>query len=473
MAKRSAIDKAVRNIMIWADRPEWSAQRTLVFDAHLDPVCERLGISGEELAEELGQHDYAGMLFGVLFEDFLSRRVGPDHSNIIDDYLKRRGWREGVPGRRYLHGLRDSVLSLYEVTAVSPGRHCDLRDLMRDGETIRVHEHMGTQALVRWDQIAARVLFVNGRHIFSGGILPFPREAARRLLDVLSESRKKFDRELAKSAGKKLAAEIASSTDLDELFLRRACPAFTSVWLAHTLERLHQPLPELTNREGHAFVFTETRFPCLAEQLDEIASRLDGASDWERDAADVPTWTWLSGPGDMSDPETSALAIDTLQGGEKPIYGTLELTPGALTLTTNSVERAERGKNELAALLDQLIGPPSSTLQTPEQLMAETDAAGSARDEARLEESIDPELAAEVTQHMLDQHYRRVLDEPIPALDDKTPRECASSKKARQKVIDWLKHLENSELHRAANQGQEPYDSSWIWDELKLTEHRD
>ena len=44
--------------------------------------------------------------------------------------------------------------------------------------------------------------------------------------------------------------------------------------------------------------------------------------------------------------------------------------------------------------------------------------------------------------------------------------------KGAGKVTEWLKHLENNELHRAAGQSQEPYDSSWMWDELKLAKYR-
>jgi len=66
-----------------------------------------------------------------------------------------------------------------------------------------------------------------------------------------------------------------------------------------------------------------------------------------------------------------------------------------------------------------------------------------------------------------------LLDEPIPVLDNKTPRQCARSKKGRDKVIEWLKHLENHELRRTAGQGQAPYNSSWMWEELKLTRYRD
>lgn len=473
MGKHSDTDKAVRNIMNWAGRSEWADEQTAAFDAHLAPVCERIGISHDELGQELADQGYGGMLFGIMFEDFLSRHLRPDGSNIIDDYLKRRGWRESVPGRRYLQQLRDSVLSLYEIVEVSPGHHCDVRDLARGGKVVRVYERMGTQNMVKWDRIAARVLDTHGRHTFSGGLLPFPQEAAQSLLKVLTESRKAFDKELARMAGKEAAAKRASK-NLDELFLRDAAPAFTSLWLMHTLERLRAPLPAMVNRDGEALVFTETRFPFLTEQLEEIVRRLDAAADWEKDNPDEQTWIWFPDPepdADSNDPQ-HGLAIETFQDGQRPISGTLELTPGVLKLTSNSIERAERGKPALEALLHGLIGPALSKLQTPEQLLAERDALNP-DDDDQVTDTIDPEIAAEVIHNMLDQHYHQCLDEPIPVLDNKTPRQCARSKKGREQVVEWLKHLENNEQRRASRQGQTPYDSGWMWDELKLTEYRD
>ncbi len=475
MGKRSDTDKAIRNIMNWADRPEWSDEQAAAFDAHLAPLCERIGINEEELDQELTDQGYGGMLFGIMFEDFLSRRLPPDDKNIIDDYLKRRGWRESVPGRRYLQQLRDSLLSLYEIIDVAPGHHCEVRDLLRNGKVFRVHERMGTQNLVKWDHIAARVLGTHGKHTFSGGILMFPREAAQSLLEVLTESRKEFNKELAHIAGKKAVIEISATEKLDELFLRDATPVFSYIWIMHTMERLSAPLPEMINRDGEALVFTETRFPFLAEQLGEIPQRLDAAAEWERGNPDEHTWIWfpeLEPNADDNNPQ-HGIAIETFQDGQRPISGTLELTPEALRLTTNSMERAERGKSALEALLHGLIGPALSKIQTLEQMMAERDSLNQDDDGQETVDSIDPEIAAEVIHNMMEQHYRQCLDEPIPALDNKTPRQCARSKKGREKVIDWLKYLENNEQRRAAQQGQEPYDSSWLWDELKLTNYRD
>ena len=472
MGKRSDTDKAIRNIMNWADRPEWLDEQAAVFDAHLAPVCDRIDTNQEELGKELTEHGYGGMLFGMMFEDFLSRRLSPDDKNIIDDYLRRRGWHESDPGRRYLQQLRDSVLSLYEVVKVSPGHHCDLRDLVRGGKTICIHEHMGTQNLVKWDRIAARVLNTNGKYSFTGGILPFTQEAAQDLLSELTESRKQFNRNLARMVGKESMAKMLPSKDLDKLFLQDACPAFTSIWLMHTLEHLHAPLPEMINRDGDALVFTETRFPFLAEQLKEIASRLDAAPEWERNNPDELFWNWFQEPDAIGNKPQRGTAIESFQDGQRPNNGTLELMPEVLTLTTNSLERAKHGKEVLEALLQDLIGPALSKFQTPEQLIAENETRQQGDGNREPTDSIDPEIAAEIIHNTLDQHYRQCLDEPIPALDNKTPRQCAKSKKGREKVIEWLKHLENNELRRAASQSQEPYDSSWMWDELKLAKYR-
>jgi hypothetical protein len=51
MGKRSETDKAIRNIMNWAQRPEWSEEQASVFDAHLAPVCDRTDITQEELIQ--------------------------------------------------------------------------------------------------------------------------------------------------------------------------------------------------------------------------------------------------------------------------------------------------------------------------------------------------------------------------------------------------------------------------------------
>lgn len=468
MGKRNDIDKAVRNIRNWSERSEWSDELTTIFDAHLGSVCELMDVSSEDLNQLIVEHDYGGMLFGVMFEDFLSRRLSPGNRNVTDDYLARRGWRESPAGRRYLQQLRDSVLSVYEAVAVSPGKYCELVDLVRGGKIIRVHEHMGTQNMVKWDRIAARVLNTNGQRTFSGGILPFPHEASQDLLTLLTKLRKQFDKKHLRKGKKGAKTNLPSSENPDYSFLRDACPSFTSTWLIHVLEQLQKPLPEIVNRDGDSLVFSETRFPFLPERADEIAKRLNAAADWERDSLQTDAWIWLAEPSTNAKRSRDGLAFNTSLEGQRPISGTLELKSGVLTLLTNSLELAERGTDILEELLHNLIGPALSLLQTPEQLLAGQPQQDSDR-KCEPTENIDRNIEAEIIHRTLDQHYHRCLDEPIPALDNKTPRQCVRSKTGRKKVIEWLKLLENNELRRAAEAGQEPYDSSWMWKELNLT----
>jgi hypothetical protein len=467
MGKRHDIDKALRNMKNWADRSEWSDELSTVFDAHFAGVREHIDISPEEFHQNIVESDYGGMLFGIVFEDFLSRHLSPSNKNIIDDYLARRGLRESVVGRRYLQQLRNSVLSLYEVIQVSPGKHCELTDLVRGGKAIRVHENMGTLNMVKWDRIAARVLNTNGKYNFSGGILPFPHKASQELLSELTNSRKQFRRRRSRIADTSPKANPPLPKSPDDVFLRDACPAFTTVWLVNVLEQMQAPLPEIVNRDGASLVFCETRFPFLTEKAEEIAARLDAATDWVRDAPQKDAWIWLQESNATYEKPRGGLALNTSLYGQRPISGTLELTPGALTLLTNSLERAERGADVLQELLHNLIGPALSMLQTPEQLMADKTPHNSDR-RHKLTDTIDPNTEAEIIHNTLDHHYRQCLDEPIPALDNKTPRQCARSKTGRNKVMEWLKQLENNELHRAAQAGQEPYDTSWMWDDLQL-----
>jgi len=473
MSKRRDTDKAIRNLMKWLEQPEFQELHATVIEEHMTPVCKHLGLNQEELSEEIIENGLDGMLFGIMFEDFISSPFLPDNRTVVDDYLKRRGWRESVQGRRYLQKLSQSTLSLYEIVEITPGQHCDVRDVIRGGDTVRVFEKMGTQNLVKWDRLAARMLNSNGKHIFSGGMLPFRQEAAQSLLRVIDNTRKEYSKAIDKLKDKQVRG--LSSINPEEEVLQNSCYAFTSIWLIQTLEDLHQAQPEMLNFDGEAIEFTEARFPFLDEQVETIIDRLDSTIDWERDTLDDPLWNWFP-PQQQKKKKTrntkKGMSIGTLDADQRQISGMLELSLGVLKLTTNSRERAQRGQDELESLLDGLIGPPLSTIQTPEQALSEREAERDNDDGMNATDDIDPEIAAKIMEDYLDQHYRNCLDEIIPMLGDKTPRQCASSKKDQAKVIEWLKHLENNEHRRVASQGGKPYDSRWMWEELNLEKYR-
>lgn len=52
------------------------------------------------------------------------------------------------------------------------------------------------------------------------------------------------------------------------------------------------------------------------------------------------------------------------------------------------------------------------------------------------------------------------------------PRQAVATAVGREKVIGWLKYLENGERRRAQLEGTPAYDFTWMWHELGLINQR-
>jgi len=114
---------------------------------------------------------------------------------------------------------------------------------------------------------------------------------------------------------------------------------------------------------------------------------------------------------------------------------------GDLVLETMSRERHERGKQLLEGSLGALIAHGEDSFDS-------FDAAFRGRGERSLhppEHVPGPEELALVGEY-LQGHYRRWLDEPLPALGGKTPRDAARTDRGRLQVEELLKDIENTSL---------------------------
>jgi len=132
-----------------------------------------------------------------------------------------------------------------------------------------------------------------------------------------------------------------------------------------------------------------------------------------------------------------------------------------LVLETVSRQRAERGR----ALLEAAAGPAVAYRATSSESVQRALERPARR--ARPEDDAPPEAAAEIVQAFYERHYRAWLDEPLPALDGRTPREAANLKSARPKVIALLKDMENLSA-RERLEGRPAYDFGWMWGQLGL-----
>ena len=174
------------DLIKWTAGDGWRDRVDAVMAEHFEPAMAAFELTFEEIDDALGG-GWAGTLWGCAFEDFLTRRFGPDDENPVEAYLRRRGWKERVATRTYMTALQGSVMSLHEVSDIVPGQSFRARDLIRGGEPVLVTERTATQTLKPWDRIAARIVADGDRRVIAGGVLAFTLEGTDRLLATLRE----------------------------------------------------------------------------------------------------------------------------------------------------------------------------------------------------------------------------------------------------------------------------------------------
>lgn len=457
---RDDIDNAVTNIMKYAGREAWCDQLDDTVDSAMNAAAQDLAMDADEVAELLEESELWPMAFGFLFEWFATRRLREQPNSLLDDYLKRRGWQESPRGRRYLQAMNSSPITLWEVVNVKPGSYLDVRVHGEQEKPVRVYEKAGSRDLKRWSCLAARVIELDGKRVFTGAMLPLPPDYAQDVDDVIADyiaDAMEAFQEAEEGAAAETGANALDAEQLRELSilvgLTQYPEALFVAWLRCVEESMTGFVPELATMEGDAIEPATVRFPVQEEHREQVIQRLQQAPGLVRDG-EAFNWRWLADTEDRSTPE------------ETIVLGMIELSAKGLSISVFSRSRAERGKQYLADLLHGLVGAPLTAHQTMESMLDESPeptASAEPEDEALTE----AELRALANDH-LDKHYHRVIDEPLPMLDRRTPRECAKDPDMRDEVILWIKVLEN----RTAGSPNDDYDFGWMWEELGVADSR-
>src|SRR5712671_1160438 len=168
-------------------RDDWKSSFEEVLGEHFGPAMQAFDLEYEAIGAALGG-SWDMTLWGVAFEDFLGRQFDPDGRNFVDEYLRRRGWNESAPTKAYMRGLRNSIMSLYEASAIVSRQSFLARDLVRGGDPVLISERTATRTLKEWDRIAARIVVQGQKRILASGVLAFSFEGSERLMANLQEA---------------------------------------------------------------------------------------------------------------------------------------------------------------------------------------------------------------------------------------------------------------------------------------------
>jgi hypothetical protein len=340
----------LQGLMKWLTRDEWRNRFAEVYDDHLLPACDPTDLDVEAIISILGEDWFMSTVWACAFEDFLTRDF-EDGSNVVDDYLKRRGWKEGASTRAYMAALRTSVISIYEVSDIVRGASFRARDLVRGGEPILISERSATRSLKPWDRIATRVVQVGSQTQISGAVLPFDRDTSEELLKLLRKIAKRAEKEkqaFADLVGRGVDNPAIANGFSETSVLHAVTPMITTVWLIDTIDRALDPqIPEVCNAEGDELLFCTAHYPFVAgTTTDDIRSALGRCPELRQENATF--WNWISSgkPTKTLDkekhPPKSQIFITSLGDGSL-VLGGMEIKNESLVLSVNSRERCERG----------------------------------------------------------------------------------------------------------------------------------
>lgn len=315
-----------------------------------------------------------------------------------------------------------------------------LRDLLSDAAPVTVKEKSATRTLKQWDRIAVRVVPERDHHIISGALLPFRAEAVDFLFAGLRDALKLKKRDALRLSHDQLIG---------------CAPIFTVAWLFIEIDRALTPAqPQFSNSDGDDVLFHDLRFPLVSGVTQKaVAERLNRVKGFFPDGP--KSWDWLSTGKGRGGEAGRGVVLDTQMEGAT-VLGSLELKGKTLLVNVNSAERAAKVEMLINAAAGGLLKSPLTTIRTVDQMRAEERHAGP----GEAEDEIPPEIARELVRDHLDKHYRETLDALIPALGGKSPRQVVRTAAGREKVIAWLKMLENHSAGHGEGAIAE-YDFGW------------
>ena len=383
--------------------------------------------------------------FGEAWEAFANDFADPDEAiqlarswsvycfevngkTVVDAYLDTRGRRCSREERSWLDAQRAAWLSVWEVEAVDPGKTVSLHDLL-SGARRTVQETRGSKTLVARDALLARIVDHDGVSLLCGmhhRALP-PLETAEVVRRARSRLRRKravpVERLRDAGFGRHLIRYWEEA--VEDLDARSAMP------------------PDLRNRDGDPLLLTVDHFEVATGAMATIDARINEMEGAQQEAAGegASVYAFLR-PDDATRPD-----------GEQTVVARAQMDARALRIETNSEARADALRERIEAACGSRIRHRAREHMDPLALSKNAEQSPPAPPEQQ-------ELVAEFKAR----HYAAWLDQPLPALNQRTPRECVRTAAGRAEVDLLLKDMEHMEQRTPGV----PFDFSIIRRELGI-----
>jgi hypothetical protein len=346
----------------------------------------------------------------------------------INDYLlSPSGPRLNPAQRDWLQQLGQRPLRLYDVTDVVQGIQMTLCDALdKEAEPIVVREKSGTQNLKPGDLLGCRIVRVGDHFQMSGAAYLFSLLTGSQVLSLAREHQQAFGQQL--DAPRKMGFLI-----MREWLQHWLKPAPMPVLIDHYSG---EPMKMITD---HYRVNDEVALAqALATQSDVEGERQEG---WSR----------------------------TMDCTDGQIRASVLLNPGEKADQIELVYRTQRYADEGRVWFEALVDASATFVKRKTQEAADVMVQSQQQAATASPPKLDAATMTQLMTQVIHSTYANWANEPIPALDHKTPSQAITTSAGLERVKGLLRSYEASEAAQARRQGRSEISYDFLWASLGLT----
>jgi len=365
----------------------------------------------------------------LAFDDVNLDQFDPNIT-IAQNYIKYYESKLNSAEKRFIETISQTYYSFYSVLEVKVEESLILKDILL-GTTHIIKERQGTHYLKRGDIVFSRILTLEAQSIFVG-MAPFlvPASYHTNLIDFRDWLIEENDQQALNP--KVLRTEF--DLELMDYFFEIIQTAF------------NKPLPTLLNTDGDLLQFSKSYFD-LTLAPEEVLNCLLSLT-LSNDADEFLQDAKRDKAGNIKQIE-----LPWLKKGNKKhkswnntVMGHILIEKDRLILETNSEQRTQRGKKLLSQYLGDNIHFRQTLIESPEQKLKSLPTSYDVKQE-ETELLALPEVQEQL-KAMAKAHWESWFNEPIPALNNQTPREASKTKAGRERLEALLLQYERHDVEK-------------------------
>ncbi len=420
-----AVSRALDWLMTKHRKAASIAIEEMIFEGLSNEEKEALGAQDEQVWQSI----HLNATEWLLAEGHMLVKGEP--KRVSEHILGQGGPLLTVDQRRWMEQLAEKPLRLYEVTDVIPGEQMTLCDVLDfEALPIIVREKTGSDASIVGTHMGFRLMEVEDHYELSGVAYQFSRFVIPDVIDQMRETTQQFDKH----------EEVLSSV-LSAIIRHKWLEQYFSPMAMPTMMDAYSGEPMLLITDHYRVKDWSALTQLLSDQGDVQGDRESG---WDR-------------------------FIDCEDGEMRAIVSiNIEKSADKITLFYKTQSYADNGWSWFEVIAGDAVQFITRELSDPKGVMANM-SPDQGEEPEDPDSDMSPEMLADLIEKTILRMYANWADEPIQALNGKTPRQAIKTPTGLERVKGLLRSYEAGEKKQAEEQGRREVSYEFLWRELKIS----